>query len=84
MPEMDGFALAELVKNTPEGSALNMFMLSSTMQPGDIARSHEAGLAGFLTKPVQPSELLDAILGVMSSAERVAADAEDIQSVQQT
>jgi CheY-like chemotaxis protein len=83
MPEMDGFALAERVKNTPEASALRMFMLSSTMQSGDIARSHEAGLAGFLTKPVQPSELLDAILGVMSSTEKMAADAEDIQSVQQ-
>ncbi|MGB7023662.1 MAG: PAS domain S-box protein [Candidatus Acidiferrales bacterium] len=84
MPEMDGFALAERVKNTPEASALNMFMLSSTMQSGDIARSHEAGLAGFLTKPVQPSELLDAILGVMSSTEKMAAEAEDIQSTQQT
>jgi len=83
MPEMDGFALAERVKNTPEASALNMFMLSSTMQSGDIARSHEAGLAGFLTKPVQPSELLDAILGVMSSTGNMAADAEDIQSVPQ-
>ena len=83
MPGMDGFALAERVKNTPEASALNMFMLSSTMQSGDIARSHEAGLAGFLTKPVQPSELLDAILGVMSSTGNMAADAEDIQSVQQ-
>lgn len=83
MPGMDGFALAERVKNTPEASALNMFMLSSAMQSGDIARSHEAGLAGFLTKPVQPSELLDAILGVMSSTGNMAADAEDIQSVQQ-
>ena len=84
MPEMDGFALAERVKNTPEASALSMFMLSSMMQSGDIARSHEAGLAGFLTKPVQPSELLDAILGVMSSTEKMAADAEDLQSAQQT
>jgi two-component system sensor histidine kinase/response regulator len=83
MPGMDGFALAERVKNTPKASALSMFMLSSTMQPGDIARSHEAGLAGFLTKPVQPSELLDAILGVMSSMENMAADAEDIQLAQQ-
>ena len=83
MPEMDGFALAERVKNTAEASALSMFMLSSTMQSGDIARSHEAGLAGFLTKPVQPSELLDAILGVMSSTEKMAVGAGDIQSNQQ-
>ena len=84
MPEMDGFALAERVKNTPEASALSMFMLSSTMQSGDVARSHEAGLAGFLTKPVQPSELLDAILGVMHSPEKMAADRESIQPVPQT
>ena len=83
MPEMDGFALAERVKNTAEASALSMFMLSSTMQSGDIVRSQEAGLAGFLTKPVQPSELLDAILGVMSSREKMAVDVGDIQSNQQ-
>ena len=82
MPEMDGFALAERVKNTAEASALSMFMLSSTMQAGDIARSREAGLAGFLTKPVQPSELLDAILGVMSGTEKMTPDARDIPSAQ--
>ncbi|MHB8484818.1 MAG: PAS domain S-box protein [Candidatus Acidiferrales bacterium] len=84
MPGMDGFALAERVKNTPEASAMSMFMLSSTMQSGDIAHSHEAGLAGFLTKPVQPSELLDAILGVMSSTEKMGVDGDDVQSVPQT
>jgi PAS domain S-box-containing protein len=84
MPEMDGFALAERVKNTAEASALSMFMLSSTMQSGDIARSQEAGLAGFLTKPVQPSELLDAILGVMSSTEKMGVDGDDVQSAPQT
>ncbi|HLJ40271.1 MAG TPA: response regulator, partial [Candidatus Acidoferrales bacterium] len=83
MPGMDGFALAERVKATSEASALSMFMLSSTMQSGDIARSHEAGLAGFLTKPVQPSELLDAILAVMSSTEKMILHAPDVQSGQQ-
>ncbi|MGH9730443.1 MAG: PAS domain S-box protein [Candidatus Acidiferrales bacterium] len=84
MPEMDGFALAERVKKTPEASALNMFMLSSTMQSGDIARSQEAGLAGFLTKPVQPSELLDAILGAMHSTEKMAEAKDDVQPGPQT
>jgi len=83
MPEMDGFALAERVKKTPEASALNMFMLSSTVQSGDIARSQEAGLAGFLTKPVQPSELLDAILGAMHSTEKMTEAGDDVQQVPQ-
>ncbi|HEV2314243.1 MAG TPA: PAS domain S-box protein [Candidatus Acidoferrales bacterium] len=83
MPGMDGFALVERLKATSEASALSMFMLSSTTLSGDIARSHDAGLAGFLTKPVQPSELLDAILGVMSSTEKMIPDALDIQSAPQ-
>ncbi|HEV2222936.1 MAG TPA: response regulator [Candidatus Acidoferrales bacterium] len=83
MPEMDGFALVERFKATSGASALSMFMLSSTMLAGDIARSHDGGLAGFLTKPVQPSELLDAILGVMSSTEKMIPDALDIQSAPQ-
>src|SRR5579864_904365 len=84
MPGMDGFALAERVKATSEASALSMFMLSSTMQSGDVARSQEAGLAGFLTKPVQPSELLDAILQAMHSTENVAADSDEVRPVPQT
>ncbi len=83
MPEMDGFALAARVKATHDASSLSTFMLSSAMQSGDIARSHEAGLSGFLTKPVQPSELLDAILGGMSSTEKVIPNTSDIQSAQQ-
>ncbi|HEV2617193.1 MAG TPA: response regulator [Candidatus Acidoferrales bacterium] len=83
MPEMDGFALAERIKKTAEASAPSMFMLSSTMQSGDITRSREAGLAGFLTKPVQPSELLDAILGAMSKTGRIPSVAEDVQSPRQ-
>ncbi|MHB8755910.1 MAG: hybrid sensor histidine kinase/response regulator, partial [Candidatus Acidiferrales bacterium] len=62
MPGMDGFALAQSVKNTPGMRSLLMFLLSSSMHAGDMERSRQAGVAGFLMKPVQPSELLDAIL----------------------
>src|SRR5579859_2894545 len=67
MPERDGFMLAEHVKNTPAISSLVMFMLSSSMQAGDMERSRQAGIADFLTKPVQPSELLNAILNAVAN-----------------
>jgi signal transduction histidine kinase/DNA-binding response OmpR family regulator len=62
MPEMDGFALAERVRADPTGHGLVILMLSSSGRPGDAARCRAAGIAGYLTKPIAQSELLDAIL----------------------
>lgn len=82
MPDMDGFELAQRVKNMAGASSPLMFMLSSSMQAGDMERSRQAGIAGFLTKPVQPSELLDAILGAVAGPRTMAPGAKDIQSAQ--
>jgi PAS domain S-box-containing protein len=65
MPEMDGFTLAQRIREEPCFSSVAMIMLSSAAQPGDAARSREAGIAASLIKPAQPSELLDAILNTV-------------------
>jgi two-component system, sensor histidine kinase and response regulator len=62
MPEMDGFALAEKIKDRPELAGATVMMLSSPMPAGSAARCGALGIAGWLTKPVTQSELLDAIL----------------------
>jgi PAS domain S-box-containing protein len=62
MPEMDGFALAEKIKEQPELADATVMMLSSAMPAGSTARCAALGIAGLLTKPVTQSELLDAIL----------------------
>ncbi len=62
MPHMDGFTLAERVKQHPEFAQAVMLMLSSADRAGDAARCREIGLARYLTKPIKPSDLLDAIL----------------------
>jgi PAS domain S-box-containing protein len=62
MPEMDGFALAEKIKEQPELADATVMMLSSAMPAGSAARCAGLGIAGLLTKPVTQSELLDAIL----------------------
>jgi len=67
MPEMDGFMLAEHVKNTPTISSLIMLMLSSSTHSINMERGRQAGIAMFLTKPVQPSELLNAILNAVAN-----------------
>jgi CheY-like chemotaxis protein len=68
MPEMDGFALAELIKQRPELPEATIMMLTAGGHRGDAARCRELGIASYLTKPIKPSELLDAILTVFGTS----------------
>jgi PAS domain S-box-containing protein len=67
MPEMDGFQLAEKIRQNPQLSETTVMMLTSAGQRGDAVRCRELGMAGYLTKPVGQNELLDAILRVVGS-----------------
>ncbi len=61
MPDMDGFAVAAAIQRQPELGGSTIMMLSSVGQRGDAARCKELGVAGYLTKPVRQSVLLDAM-----------------------
>jgi len=62
MPEMDGFMVAEKIREHAELSGATVMMLSSAMPSGAAARCDALGVASYLMKPVSQSELLDAIL----------------------
>jgi PAS domain S-box-containing protein len=62
MPEVDGFALVEQIRQNPGLKGAIIMMLTSASQSGDAARCRELGVARYLTKPIGQSELLDAIL----------------------
>jgi PAS domain S-box-containing protein len=66
MPEMDGFALAQRIKDDPKLVGATLMMLSSADRRGDAARCRQLGVAAFLVKPVRQSELLDAIMTALS------------------
>lgn len=61
MPEMDGFTLAERIKQDGELSSTVIMMLTSGSRPDDLARCDQLGIAAHLIKPVKQSELFDAI-----------------------
>jgi two-component system, sensor histidine kinase and response regulator len=63
MPEMDGFTLTERIVAMPEFRNSSVIMLTSAGQPNDARRCRELGLAGYVTKPIGQSELLDVISG---------------------
>jgi CheY-like chemotaxis protein len=62
MPEQDGFALVQQVRQDENLGSTVIMMLTSGGQPDDVARCEELGVASYLTKPVKQSELLDAIM----------------------
>ncbi|MFZ0636057.1 MAG: response regulator [Candidatus Acidiferrales bacterium] len=71
MPEKDGFELAEEIHQRFPGDVPKILMLSSSAQRGEGARCREVGIAAYLSKPVQQSELLSAILGLLAKPQNI-------------
>ncbi len=68
MPEMDGFELAEHIKEQPELTGATLMMLSSAGRQSDATRCREIGVSAYLSKPVGQSELLDTIMNALHLA----------------
>ena len=62
MPRVDGFALAERIKQSSDLAQATIMMVTSGGQRGDAARCHKLGIAAYLTKPITQTELREAIL----------------------
>jgi two-component system sensor histidine kinase/response regulator len=65
MPERDGFELAADIRARTHLSQPGLLMLTSTSRVGDAERCRQVGIGQRLTKPVKPSDLLDAILRLL-------------------
>jgi CheY-like chemotaxis protein len=65
MPGMDGFTLAERIRQSPETSGTIIMMLTSAGQRGDAARCRELGITTYLLKPIRRNELLRAVLATL-------------------
>jgi two-component system sensor histidine kinase/response regulator len=72
MPEADGFALVQAIKQDPAIAGVTVVMLTSGGRSGDAARCRELGIAAYLHKPIKRSELRGAVLLALRgrSAER--------------
>jgi CheY-like chemotaxis protein len=62
MPDLDGFAVAERIRQEPALAGVTVMLLTSDVMSGDLARCRELGVARHLVKPFTPSELLNAVL----------------------
>jgi len=70
MPGMDGFDVAEGIREIAAGKAPAMIMLTSAAANGDADRCRELGISGRLLKPAKQSDLLDAIASALGAGGR--------------
>jgi signal transduction histidine kinase/two-component SAPR family response regulator/HPt (histidine-containing phosphotransfer) domain-containing protein len=75
MPGMNGFELAEAIKQNPQLASATVLLLNSGGQPGDIARCRELGVSAYLIKPIRRTELLHTVARVLQEKETSAAPA---------
>lgn len=77
MPGMDGFQLAERIKQDPLLSSATILMLSSMDHPSHAKRCEEMGIASLLTKPISQEDLLVAIQAALRAGEKTERHADE-------
>ncbi|HEX8800935.1 MAG TPA: response regulator, partial [Terriglobales bacterium] len=66
MPDMDGFAVAEQIRNRYKQQRIKVILLTSASRPSDVARCRELGISDYLNKPIKQSEVFDSIVTAMA------------------
>jgi CheY-like chemotaxis protein len=61
MPRMDGYEACQLLKANESTKDIPVIFLSAKAQPSDIERGKSFGVAEYLTKPFDPTELLEVV-----------------------
>jgi two-component system sensor histidine kinase/response regulator len=66
MPEKDGFALAEEIRNDDQLVDAVIMMLTSGDCPEDVQRCREFGVSAYIRKPIKQSELFDSLVAALA------------------
>lgn len=74
MPEMDGLQLIAKVRQRAAFRDLPVIMLSSGVHPDAVRCARDVAISAYLTKPIQPSELLDAMVAAIKPASVAGVD----------
>ena len=74
MPDMDGFQVAEYIKEDPVLSGSVIMMLTSDDRKSAKERSRELGITDYLLKPIKWSDLKDTVMAAMSRKDATAQE----------
>jgi CheY-like chemotaxis protein/HPt (histidine-containing phosphotransfer) domain-containing protein len=61
MPDMDGAALGEAIKQNEQIAGTHLILLSSLGERGDIHRFEKIGFTGFMVKPLRHTDLFNVL-----------------------
>ncbi len=61
IPEIDGWALARLLKSAPETQSICIVALTGHTLPGDRKKAIEAGCNGYISKPLDTNSFVDQV-----------------------
>jgi PAS domain S-box-containing protein len=70
MPVLDGFATTCRIQGDPRFSETNVVLLTLSGRRGDAARCRRIGVSAYLTKPIAPLDLIDAVRALIRSGAR--------------
>lgn len=72
MPRMNGYQLYQRVRENPQWLALPFLFLTARALDSDVRYGKELGVDDYLTKPIQPEDLIAAIQGKLRRAQQLA------------
>ncbi len=61
LPFFSGFWFCDAFKHKPETKNIPIVMVSSLSSPEDVKKAYQVGASGYLKKPFQSDELLEAV-----------------------
>ncbi len=61
MPDMDGFAVTAAIRATEKGTRIPIIAMTANVAPGDRQRCLDAGMDGYVVKPIHKPALLAAV-----------------------
>jgi CheY-like chemotaxis protein len=64
MPRLDGFDAAARLRNSPSTAHIPIVMVTARAQGADLSRGAELGVAAYVTKPFEPSLLVEVVRSV--------------------
>ena len=65
MPDVDGYTMSSLIRQTPDIADVPIIMLTSGARMGDVAQRTRLDIHSCLMKPVKQSEVFDSIVRVL-------------------
>ncbi|MGI9416520.1 MAG: response regulator [Geminicoccaceae bacterium] len=81
LPDMSGESLGRSIRQREDLADAALVMMASSGIRGDAARVAEIGFAGYLPKPVTPTDLLNCLLKLRDSASRARGELITVHSL---